>query len=94
MEEIGILLATEEIELWAPPAEIQLVVGIGAQGPRGSKIWSGLGSPSAFFAATSETALIGDMYIDSEAKGMYELIESPTGAVWSFMFFFNGEVAV
>lgn len=89
MEEVVVLLASEEIEILAPPAEIQLVVGTGATGQRGSKLWAGNGTPATYFVAINETALIGDMYLSIDLQRMYQLNETPTGAEWIALFDIN-----
>lgn len=83
-----VLLNTDELVILGPPEEIELFLDIGAQGIRGSKIFSGTGIPSGTTIG-SETAQVGDYYINTalntaEYAYMYELTSVPPNSlVWT-----------
>lgn len=86
MDEVTIVLNSEQLDVWAPPAQIQVVVGVGAQGARGSKILAGNPIPSVFFSSYGETPLINDVYISVENQQAWQYVSTPTGPEWVLLF--------
>lgn len=85
-EEVSVVVASEQVDVLAPPAEIRVSVGVGNQGQRGSRIYSGNQTPEQFFAALGESPMVGDMYVQVSAQRAFQYVSSPVGAAWSVLF--------
>ena len=85
-EEVNVVVASEQVDVLAPPAEIRVSVGVGAPGTRGSTIHAGTQSPEVFFAAMGETPKVLDLYLSVTARRMYQFVSTPSGNVWSVLF--------
>lgn len=89
MTEIPIIVSTNEVTVGGMVDKIDLQVGVGQQGPRGSRIFSGdvspltLASDSPFFAGYTEF-IYGDMYIQRSASNIavWEWKNQPGGDTW------------
>lgn len=85
-EEVTVVVASEQVDVLAPPAEIRLSVGVGAAGKRGSRFYAGNQSPELFFAAMGETPNVYDLYLNTTSHQMVQLVATPTGTQWSVLF--------
>lgn len=79
------IIDTAELVIYAPPDTINLVSDIGAQGDRGSLIFSNVGHPdtytsnvSGYYTFLSETLKSRDMYYRVEQNTWYQW----TGSLW------------
>lgn len=84
-----VLLNTADIVVFGPPEVVDLLVDVGPQGIRGTKIFSGEGDPrtNPENLPSGETIQLYDMYIDISASGgsyLYQYINDNTlGDVWT-----------
>lgn len=85
-EEVTVVVASEQIDVLAPPAEMRISVGVGAQGQRGSRFYAGTQSAAAFYTAIGETPNILDLYLNTTTQQMWQFVSTPTGNVWSMLF--------
>ena len=85
-EEVSVVVASEQVDVLAPPAEIRVSVGVGSQGQRGSRFYAGTQTPVAFFAAIGETPNVFDLYLNTTSQQMFQFVSTPTGNVWSMLF--------
>ena len=86
---VDVLLNTEDVVVLGPPESVDVLIDIGPQGTRGSKIIVGSGNPNA---QTSSEVLLGtslilnDVYINissGENYGyMYQYVSQPGGNTW------------
>lgn len=86
---VDVLLNTEDVVVLGPPESVDVLIDIGPQGTRGSKIIVGSGEPNA---QTSSGILLGtnlilnDIYINissGENYGyMYQYVSQPGGNTW------------
>lgn len=86
-----IILNTDDLTVFGPPASLDVNVGIGEQGTRGSKIFSGLGNPN--LVSIGQTPNLNDWYINlspgTEYSYMYEYVSEPGGNTWLSRLKFN-----
>lgn len=85
-EEVSVVVASEQVDVLAPPAEIRVSVGVGANGQRGSRFYAGTQTPAAFFTALGESPSVFDLYLNTTSQQMFQFVSSPTGNVWSVLF--------
>jgi len=86
---VDVLLNTEDVVVLGPPETIDVLIDIGPQGTRGSKIIVGSGEPNALTSSgvlLGQTLILNDMYINT-APGtdygyMYQYISSPGANTW------------
>ena len=86
---VDVLLNTEDVVVLGPPDSVDVLVDIGPQGTRGSKIIVGSGEPNA---QTSSGVLLGitlilnDIYIQTDPGEnygyMYQYVSQPGGNTW------------
>lgn len=86
---VDVLLNTEDVVVLGPPEQIDVLVDIGPQGTRGSKIIVGSGDPNLITTngvILGQTLIFNDIYINvaqGENLGyMYQYISSPGGNTW------------
>ena len=86
---VDVLLNTEDVVVLGPPDSIDLLVDIGPQGTRGSKIIVGSGEPNTLTASGvlfGTTLILNDMYINTapgENYGyMYQYISQAGANTW------------
>lgn len=85
-EEVVVVVASEQIDVLAPPAEMRISVGVGAAGQRGSRFYAGTQSAEAFYLVISETPSVFDLYLNTTTQQMWQFVSTPTGNVWSMLF--------
>jgi hypothetical protein len=86
---VDVLLNTEDVVVLGPPDSIDVLVDIGPQGTRGSKIIVGSGEPNALTSSGilfGNTLILSDIYINI-APGqnygyMYQYISQAGGNTW------------
>jgi hypothetical protein len=86
---VDVLLNTEDVVVLGPPDSIDVLVDIGPQGTRGSKIIVGSGEPNALTSSGilfGNTLILSDIYINI-ASGqnygyMYQYISQAGGNTW------------
>ena len=61
-----ILLDTVDLTVFGGPTTVDVSVDFGAEGVRGSKIWSGPGAPEVYLVGQS--IQINDLYINTNQK--------------------------
>jgi hypothetical protein len=86
---VDVLLNTEDVVVLGPPESVDVLIDIGPQGTRGSKIIVGSGEPNA---QTSSGVLLGtslilnDIYINTSSGEnygyMYQYVSQPGGNTW------------
>ena len=87
---VDVLLNTEDVVVLGPPDSIDVLVDIGPQGTRGSKIIVGSGDPNTLTSSgvlLGTTLILNDIYINT-APGtdygyMYQYVSQPGGNVWT-----------
>jgi hypothetical protein len=87
---VDVLLNTEDVVVLGPPDSIDVLVDIGPQGTRGSKIIVGSGDPNTLTSngvLLGTTLILNDIYINT-APGtdygyMYQYVSQPGGNVWT-----------
>lgn len=82
---VDVLLNTDDIVVFGPPEVVDVLVDIGPQGTRGSKVFAGIGEPNANPGNIPETPLLNDLYIDISATGgsyMYQYVAEISGNTW------------
>lgn len=85
-EEVSVVVASEQVDVLAPPAEIRVSVGVGAQGQRGSRFYAGNQTPETFFAALGITPNALDLYMNVNTRQMLQFVSSPSGNAWTVLF--------
>jgi len=85
-EEVTVVVASEQIDVLAPPAEMRISVGVGAPGKRGSRFYAGTASPAAFYAAIGESPYVYDLYINTASNQVSQYVSTPSGNIWSLLF--------
>lgn len=86
---VDVLLNTENVVVLGPPEQVDVLIDIGPQGTRGSKIIVGSGEPNLLTSSgviLGQTLILNDIYINV-AQGlnygyMYQYISSPGGNTW------------
>jgi hypothetical protein len=86
---VDVLLNTENIVVLGPPETIDVLVDIGPQGTRGSKIIVGSGEPNSQTnngVILGQTLILNDMYINiapgENYSYMYQYTSQPGGNAW------------
>lgn len=87
---VDVLLNTENVVVLGPPDSVDVLVDIGPQGTRGSKIIVGSGEPNAQTSSgvlLGTTLILNDIYIDTAPGAdygyMYQYISAPGGNTWT-----------
>lgn len=86
-----IILNTDELVVLGGPANITVDTSIGAQGPRGSRIFAGNGNPNDPSTVIGQTPALFDLYInllvsDEEYLYLYQYIIVDSSATWVPLF--------
>jgi len=86
---VDVLLNTEDVVVLGPPDSIDVLVDIGPQGTRGSKIIVGSGEPNAQTSSgvlLGTTLILNDIYIQTDPGAdygyMYQYVSQPGGNTW------------
>jgi hypothetical protein len=86
---VDVLLNTDDVVVIGPPESIDLLIDIGPQGTRGSKIIVGSGEPNALTSSgvlLGQTLILNDMYINTtpgtDYGYMYQYVSQPGGNAW------------
>ena len=86
---VDVLLNTEDVVVLGPPDSVDVLVDIGPQGTRGSKIIVGSGEPNAQTSSgvlLGTTLILNDMYIQTDPGEnygyMYQYVSQPGGNTW------------
>ena len=72
---------TDTLSIVGPPDVVTLVTETGATGPRGSLWFTGAGMPSELTIPDYDSLKVGDMYIDQNDGGIYQMILLPSNAL-------------
>jgi hypothetical protein len=86
---VDVLLNTEDVVVLGPPETIDVLVDIGPQGTRGSKIIVGSGEPNALTTngvISGQQLVLNDLYINTspgpDYSYMSQYISAPGGNTW------------
>jgi hypothetical protein len=86
---VDVLLNTEDVVVLGPPETIDVLIDIGPQGTRGSKIIVGSGEPNALTSSgviLGQTLILNDMYINTAPGAdygyMYQYVSQPGTNAW------------
>jgi hypothetical protein len=86
---VDVLLNTEDVVVLGPPEAVDVLVDIGPQGTRGSRILVGSGEPNALTTNGTifgQQLILNDIYINTSSGSnygyMFQYISSPGGNVW------------
>lgn len=86
---VDVLLNTEDVVVLGPPDSVDVLVDIGPQGTRGSKIIVGSGEPNAQTSSgvlLGTTLILNDIYIQTDPGAnygyMYQYVSQPGGNSW------------
>jgi hypothetical protein len=84
---INSIVSSESITVFGPPEIIEIGLDVGAPGPRGSYIYSGVGNPTINTGAfVNQPPIIGDLYIRTDFGSNYGLVYqynfTPSGNEW------------
>ncbi len=82
---VDVLLNTSDVVVFGPPEVVDLLVDIGPQGTRGSKVFANIGNPNTTPGVITETVQLNDLYIDITAGGgyyMYQYVTEISGNTW------------
>lgn len=85
---INSVVSTDSITVFGPPEVIELGLDVGAQGRRGSLIYTGSGDPNVNTGVfINEPALVGDLYLRTDFGADYGVVYQyntvPSGNEWS-----------
>jgi hypothetical protein len=87
---VDVLLNTEDVVVLGPPDSVDVLVDIGPQGTRGSKIIVGSGEPNAQTSSgvlLGTTLILNDIYIQTDPGAnygyMYQYVSQPGGNAWA-----------
>jgi len=86
---VDVLLNTEDVVVLGPPESVDVLIDIGPQGTRGSKIIVGSGEPNAQTSSgilLGTTLILNDIYINTSPGAnygyMYQYLSQPGGNTW------------
>jgi hypothetical protein len=86
---VDVLLNTEDVVVLGPPDSVDVLVDIGPQGTRGSRIIVGSGEPNAQTSSgvlLGTTLILNDIYIQTDPGAnygyMYQYVSQPGGNTW------------
>jgi hypothetical protein len=88
MSVFNVLLDSEDIVVLGPPTSIDVSVGVGERGVRGSKFFIGSGDPNTPGVIPSvEEILLGDVFINTSTSfqfsWLYLYVFTPSGNIWT-----------
>lgn len=96
---VDVLLNTEDVVVLGPPDSIDVLVDIGPQGTRGSKIIVGSGNPNSLTSngvLFGTTLILNDLYINTSPGAdygyMYQYISQPGGNTWTEILYINPSI--
>lgn len=79
-----VLLSNDDITVLGPPANIEVLLDIGAQGVRGSQVFVGVGNPNSVYIG--QTPELNDLYINTspgvDYGYLYQYVSEPGGDTW------------
>jgi len=81
-----VLVSNDDLTVLGSPEIVELLVDIGPEGTRGSKVFAGIGNPNTPGVLVGQTILLNDLYINT-APGvdygyLYQYISQPGGNTW------------
>ena len=86
---VDVLLNTEDVVVLGPPESVDVLIDIGPQGTRGSKIIVGSGEPNPQTSSgvlLGTTLILNDIYINTSPGTnygyMYQYVSQPGGNTW------------
>ena len=86
---VDVLLNTEDVVVLGPPESVDVLINIGPQGTRGSKIIVGSGEPNPQTSSgvlLGTTLILNDVYINTSPGTnygyMYQYVSQPGGNTW------------
>lgn len=86
---VDVLLNTEDVVVLGPPESVDVLIDIGPQGTRGSKIIVGSGEPNPQTSSgvlLGTTLILNDVYINTSPGTnygyMYQYVSQPGGNTW------------
>ena len=86
---VDVLLNTESVVVLGPPETIDVLIDIGPQGIRGSRIIVGSGEPNALTSSgviLGQSLILNDIYINTAPGAnygyMYQYVSAPGGNTW------------
>lgn len=81
---INTVVSNDDLVIYGPPSSIELQLGIGATGQRGSIFFSGTGDPNSI--TFTETPQLNDLFIRNDIGGnygtVYKYVSAPGGDEW------------
>ena len=88
MSIFDVLVDSEDIVVLGPPTEIDVSLGVGERGTRGSKFFIGSGDPNTPGVIPSiEEVFLGDVFINtstaSQFSWLYLYVFTPSGNIWT-----------
>jgi hypothetical protein len=96
---VDVLLNTEDVVVLGPPDSIDVLVDIGPQGTRGSKIIVGSGNPNSLTSngvLLGTTLILNDLYINTSPGAdygyMYQYISQPGGNTWTEILYISPSI--
>lgn len=85
-----VLVSNDDITVLGPPETIELLVDVGPQGIRGSKVFVGVGDPNTLTTngeIFSEPILLNDLYINGspgiDYGYLHQYVSEPGGNIWT-----------
>jgi hypothetical protein len=79
-----VLLSNDDITVLGPPANIEVLLDIGAQGIRGSQVFVGTGNPNTI--SIGQTPELNDLFINTSPGAnygyLYQYVSEPGGDTW------------
>lgn len=88
MSIFDVLIDSEDIVVLGPPSNIDVSLGVGEKGVRGSKFFIGSGDPNVpGIIPSAEEILLGDVFINtstsSQFSWLYLYVFTPSGNIWT-----------
>jgi hypothetical protein len=88
MSIFDVLVDTTDIVVLGPPRQIDVSLGIGSKGDRGSRFFVGTGNPNTpGVLPGGQTFLLGDVFLNSstgaEFAWLYVYVQTPSGNIWT-----------
>jgi hypothetical protein len=88
MSVFDVLVDSEDIVVLGPPTTLDVSLGIGEKGERGSKFFIGSGDPNTLgVIPSSEEIILGDVFINtstsSQFSWLYLYAFTPSGNIWA-----------
>lgn len=81
-----VLVSNDDLTVLGSPEIVELLVDIGPEGTRGSKVFVGIGNPNTPGILNGQTILLNDLYINaapgSDYAYLYQYISQPGGTTW------------